>query len=151
MRIFYSGCNVGVRCNYDYPYAVRFHGYTACECGCGSLLAAPCRRSGTDGTGQFVRENRRLVKAQQTVELLGINGANIYIGGREQSEADSLMENSFVRQNQQFDYLLDTDNQVLQVSDGEIAVPIYHMQRYNLHPGDKVQVVDGDFAKDLPL
>ena len=99
----------------------------------------------------FVRENRRLVKAQQTVELLGINGANIYIGGREQSEADSLMENSFVRQNQQFDYLLDTDNQVLQVSDGEIAVPIYHMQRYNLHPGDKVQVVDGDFAKDFTI
>ena len=30
----------------------------------------------------FVRENRSLVKAQQTVELLGINGANIYIGGR---------------------------------------------------------------------
>ena len=99
----------------------------------------------------FVRENRSLVKAQQTVELLGINGANIYIGGREQSEADSLMENSFVRQNQQFDYLLDTDNQVLQVSDGEIAVPIYHMQRYNLHPGDKVQVVDGDFAKDFTI
>ena len=99
----------------------------------------------------FVKENRRLVKAQQTTELLGINGANIYIGGQEQSEADSLMENSFVRQNQQFDYLLDTNNQVLQVSDGEIAVPIYHMQRYNLKPGDKVQVAAENFARDFTI
>lgn len=97
----------------------------------------------------FVRENGQLIKAQQTVELLGISGANIYLGGREQSEADNLMENSFVRQNRQFDYLLDTDNKVLQVSDGEIAVPIYHMQRYGLQIGDKVQVTDGDFAKEF--
>lgn len=99
----------------------------------------------------FVKENNRLIKAQQTVELLGIGGANIYLGGREQSEADSLMENSFVRQNRQFDYLLDTENQVLQVSDGEIAVPIYHMQRYGLQIGDKVQVMDGEFAMDFTI
>lgn len=99
----------------------------------------------------FVWENGQLIKAQQTVELLGIGGDNIYLGDREESEADSLMENSFVRQNRQFDYLLDTDNQVLQISDGEIAVPIYHMQRYNLQLGDKVRVEDGDFAKDFTI
>lgn len=99
----------------------------------------------------FVREHDQLIRAQQTVELLGIGGANIYIGEREQSEADSLMENSFVRQNRQFDYLLGTDNQVLQVSDGEIAVPIYHMQRYGLQIGDNVQVRDGDFVKNFTI
>lgn len=99
----------------------------------------------------FVRENNQLIRAQQTVELLGIDGANIYINNQTHSEADSLMENSFVRQNEQFDYLLDTDNQVLQVSDGEIAVPIYHMQRYDLQLGDKIWVADKEFQKEFTI
>lgn len=99
----------------------------------------------------FVSEHENLIKAQQTVELLGISGANIYIGGQAHSEADSLMENSFVRQNKQLDYLLDTNNEVLEVSDGEIAVPIYHMQRYDLHIGDQVRVENGEFHKDFTI
>lgn len=61
------------------------------------------------------------------------------------------MENSFVRQNKQFDYLLDLENQILKISDGEIAVPIYHMQKYNLQIGDQIRIADGDYSKDFTI
>lgn len=99
----------------------------------------------------FADENGELIKAQQTVALLGISGANIYLGDQTISEVDSVMENSFVKQNQQFDYLLDTDSKKLELVDGEIAVPIYHMQKYGLHIGDNVRIVDGDFQKDFTI
>lgn len=99
----------------------------------------------------FVYENNELIKAEQTVALLGINGANIYLGDRGISEADSVMENSFVKQNTQFDYLLDTNSQILKLSDGQIALPIYHMQQYDLQIGDNVQVVDGSFQKSFTI
>lgn len=99
----------------------------------------------------FFHEHDELIKAQQTVELLGIDGANIFIGDRDISEADSVMENSFVRQNNQFDYLLDTNNQILNVSDGEIALPIYQMQKYELQIGDHVRVVKEGFSKDFTI
>lgn len=99
----------------------------------------------------FVYENHELIKRQQTAELLGINGTNIYIGNQDNSEADSVMENSFVKQNKQFDYLLDTNNQKLKISDGEIAVPIYHMQKYGLKIGDTIRIVDGSFQKEFTI
>lgn len=99
----------------------------------------------------FAQEHGELIKAQQTVALLGISGANIYIGDRDVSEVDSVMENSFVKQNGQFDYLLDTDNHIVELSDGQIAVPIYHMQKYNLQVGDNVRIADGTFQKDFTI
>lgn len=99
----------------------------------------------------FAHENQELIKAQQTVALLGINGASIYIGGRDIPETGSVMENSFVRQNQQFDFLLDTDSRKLELSDGQIAVPVYHMQKYNLKKGDKIRIVDGSFQKEFTI
>lgn len=97
----------------------------------------------------FAYENHKLIKEEQTVELLGINGANIYIGGGDISEADSVMENSFVRQNKKFDFLLDTNSRKLELSDGQIAVPVYHMQKYDLQTGDCIRIADGSFQKDF--
>lgn len=92
-------------------------------------------------------DNNPLVKSQQTVTMLGINGANLYLGNNEASEANSIIENSFVTQNTDFDLLLNTSNQVIHVSDGEIAVPIYHMQKYGLKLGDTVRIATNDFDK----
>jgi len=93
----------------------------------------------------FARNNP-LVESQQTVILLGIDGANIYLGNNAVSEAGSIIDNSFVVQNRIFDFLIDTNSNIIYVNDGEIAVPIFHMQQYGLQIGDTVQIVDGDFA-----
>jgi putative ABC transport system permease protein len=98
----------------------------------------------------FTRNNP-LVKNQQTVTLLGINGANIYLGGREESEAPSIMENSFVIQNKDFDFLLDMESAVIRVNDGEIAVPVYHMKEYSLALGDTVRIVNDSFEREFVI
>lgn len=43
-----------------------------------------------------------------------------------------------MKQNANFDFLLDLNNKVIQISKGEIGVPIYFMQKYNLHIGDEI-------------
>jgi putative ABC transport system permease protein len=96
-------------------------------------------------------QNNPLVKSQQTVTMLNIRGANITFGGNEKSEADSIFENAFVTQNMSFDFLLDMKSNVIQVNDGEIAVPIYHMQEYNLHIGDTVRVAGSSFDMEFVI
>ncbi|WP_083511990.1 ABC transporter permease [Amphibacillus sediminis] len=98
----------------------------------------------------FTEENP-LVRNQQTVTMLGINGAYLYLGDNENSEANSIIENSFVKQNQEFDFLLDTNNHKIDVNDGEIGVPIYHMKEYGLELGDKVQIVKNNLNMEFTI
>ncbi|WP_341517824.1 ABC transporter permease [Bacillus paramobilis] len=81
------------------------------------------------------------VKKQQTAEMVQIGGSNIFIKKKNQTEHNSVMDISFVKQNSDFDFLLDLNNEVIDVRKGEIGVPIYYMQKYNLRIGDKIWVV----------
>ena len=90
-------------------------------------------------------QNNPLVESWQTVIMLDIDGTNIYLGNNEESQIASIMDNSFVVQNRRFDFLLDFNNDIIHVNDGEIAVPIHHMQRYGLQLGDIIRIVDRDF------
>lgn len=96
-------------------------------------------------------ESNPLVKSQQTVNMLGINGANIYFSNNEDSEASSIIENSFVTQNKTFDFLLDTESNIIHVNSGEIAVPIYHMKEYGLRLGDTVRVATSNFDIEFTI
>lgn len=99
---------------------------------------------------RFVSENP-LVQDQQTVEMLTVDGSNVYLGNPEKSEAASVMDIGFVKQNQNFDLLLNLDNQVITVSRGEIAVPIYYKGQKQLHIGDKVNVTSGSFTREFVI
>ncbi|WP_264448998.1 ABC transporter permease [Bacillus cereus] len=81
------------------------------------------------------------VKKQQTAEMIQVGGSNIFIKKRNQAEHNSVMDISLVKQNTNFDFLLDLNNEVVDVRKGEIGVPIYYMQKYNLRIGDKIWVV----------
>ncbi|MCP9279104.1 ABC transporter permease [Bacillus wiedmannii] len=80
------------------------------------------------------------VKKQQTAEMVQINGSNIFIKKKSQAEHNSVMDISLVKQNSKFDFLLNLNNEVVDVRKGEIGVPIYYMQKYNLRIGDKIWV-----------
>jgi putative ABC transport system permease protein len=104
--------------------------------------------------------NNSLVKEQQTVEMVNIDGSNIYIGSSTTTEKNSVMDLGFVKQNQKFDFLLDLNNEVIQVSKGEIAVPIYYMQQAGLKIGDIVRISNkafdmeftvADFVRDVQM
>lgn len=92
-----------------------------------------------------------LVKSQQTVEMINVDGSNIYIGNDATPETNSVMDIGFITQNYLFDFLLDLENQVIQVSKGEIAVPIYYMQQKDLKLGDKVRISTQVFNMEFTI
>ena len=68
------------------------------------------------------------VQAQQTVEMITVDGSNLYLGDNQVPDENSIMDISFVQQNAAFDFLLDLENRVIQLSPGEIGIPIYYAQ-----------------------
>lgn len=62
-----------------------------------------------------------------------------------------MMDNGFVIQNKHFDYLLNLNNEIIQVLPGEIAVPIKYMKSYDLEVGDRLILSDGSFLRNLQL
>jgi len=101
-----------------------------------------------------------LVKQQQTEEMINIDGAKLYMGNHADSEAKSVMDHYFVQQNVAFDLLLNLQNKPVEVSPGEIAVPIYYMQHSGMRFGDKVRISTAhgeqsftivDFVRDVQM
>ncbi|SMF69393.1 putative ABC transport system permease protein [Paenibacillus uliginis N3/975] len=87
----------------------------------------------------FAEQNSN-VDEYQVLEFLNVDGAQIVIDGN--SLADSVQDNGFSTQSEKFDYLLDLDGNVINVSDGEIYVPVGYMKDGTAKVGDKV-VIDG--------
>ncbi len=88
-----------------------------------------------------------LVIDQQTVEMITVDGSNLYFGESQNPEENSIMDISFVTQNEGFDFLLDLDNEIIQLAPREIAVPVYYSQQQDLAIGDVVRVNTG--AEDM--
>ena len=84
------------------------------------------------------QENKN-IKNYHIAEMINIDGSEIFFNDG-LSQSDTVMDLSFVKQNQDFDYLLNLDNQKIEVNDGEIAVPIYYLQRLDLKLGDSLKV-----------
>jgi putative ABC transport system permease protein len=91
------------------------------------------------------------VEAQQTVEMITIDGSSLYLGESATAEENSIMDISFVKQNTSFDFLLDLENQIIQLAPGQIAVPIYYMQATTMEQGDRVRVRNGSLAMEFTV
>lgn len=89
------------------------------------------------------------VKTQQSLEMLNISGNNIYLGNSSESEKDSVMDLSVVTQSPKFDFLLNLNNELLDVPKSGIAVPIYYMEEKKMKIGDNVKIAKGDFEADF--
>ncbi len=94
---------------------------------------------------QFIKANR-IISKQQNIAMINIDGAKIHLKYDQNSEADSVIDNGFVTQNKSFDYLLNRKNDKIKVHKGEIAVPIYYMQKNDLKIGDRIRIGDGKFS-----
>ncbi|WP_293198249.1 FtsX-like permease family protein [Paenibacillus sp.] len=90
-------------------------------------------------------EGNAMVEQHQIVEMVNIDGANLYLGA--ESEKNTVMDIDLVTQNQQFDYLLNLNSEIIQVRDGEIAVPVYYLQQNKLNIGDQVRINNGAFER----
>lgn len=99
---------------------------------------------------RFTEAHKEDIMFQETMVLLNIEGINIHFGNQE-TMAGTVQDISFVVQNQKFDFILDLNNQKLEMKNGEIACPIYFMQEYDLEIGDVITVEVGDFKKEFVI
>ncbi|MGE4167971.1 MAG: FtsX-like permease family protein [Candidatus Babeliales bacterium] len=86
--------------------------------------------------------NNPWIKNKQIIEMVDINRSDIYLNDSKLSEYDSVMNIAFVKQNTSMDLLLNQKGQIIELSKGEIAVPLYYMQLKNMKIGDKVRVTN---------
>lgn len=96
--------------------------------------------SGEIDTGRlaaFAEQNGN-VDEFQVDEFLNVDGARIKFAKK--SLADNVQDNGFCTQNDKFDYLLDLDGNVINVSDGEVYVPICYMKDGTAKVGDKAEI-----------
>ncbi len=93
----------------------------------------------------------------QLAEMVNIDGASIGLLREREGRidrvtlSDSMLDNGFARQNKDFDYLLNLDNEIIQVEDGEIAVPIKYMKSNHLVRGDKLILSEGSFYMEFVI
>lgn len=91
---------------------------------------------------RFVRENGQ-VRDYQTLNFLNLENTSITLNGH--SLADSTQDNGVCVQSGSFDYLLDLENEIIRVSDGDIYVPVCYRQEYGLAVGKTVQIGENSF------
>ena len=89
------------------------------------------------------------IKADLVVAMLNIDNANLVYQGETLEKC--LMDNGFVVQNEGFDYLLDMDNKIAAVGQGEVGVPVYYHEELGIQVGDTIVIRDGSYQKDLTV
>ncbi len=96
----------------------------------------------------FVKKQEDIEDAL-VVKMLDIRNGHIVYRG--ESLEKCLMDNGFVTQNVKFDYLLDQNNKIAVVQDGEIGVPVYYAEDLNIKAGDTITLRDGDYQKEFKV
>jgi putative ABC transport system permease protein len=94
-------------------------------------------------------ETHDYIKDSLIVKMLNIRNSNIIINGKTLEKY--LMENGFVVQNEGFDFLLNTENQIAVVEKGEVGVPVYYVEELGVEVGDTITLQEGDYSKELTV
>lgn len=94
-------------------------------------------------------ETHDYIKDSLIVNMLDISNANIIYQGETLEKC--LMDNGFVIQNEGFDFLLNMDNEIAVVQDGEIGVPVYYVEELGIQVGDIITLHKGDYRKELTV
>jgi len=92
-----------------------------------------------------------LIHDHQIVEMVPVEGGYLHFGDRDTPETASVMDFYFVRQNERFDFLLNLENERVDVAQGEIAVPVYFMRHRNLAVGDRLRIVHPEFVREFVI
>lgn len=91
----------------------------------------------------FAEKNSN-VDEYQVLEFLNVDNSQIILGDR--SLANNVQDNGFSIQSEKFDYLLDLDGKIINVSDGELYVPINYKKDTTAKVGDKAVIGGKEFT-----
>ena len=86
----------------------------------------------------FVQQHAEIADWQVT-DFVNVEGTAIRINGQD-SLQDSSQDNGFSSQNQNFDFLLDQNNQPAQPRPGQVFIPLYYYNSGKIKIGDKIRV-----------
>jgi len=90
----------------------------------------------------FAKQNGN-VDEFQVLEFLNMDGSQFKFG--DYSLTDSVQNNGFSIQSEKFDYLLDLNGNVINVSEGELYVPVSYMKDDMTKVGDKAVIGGKEF------
>ncbi|WP_147918373.1 ABC transporter permease [Ruania zhangjianzhongii] len=92
---------------------------------------------------QFAAEHPE-IESWLVEEMLDFDGAAVSwqhsSTGASGNISDSVMDNLFVTQNSEFDFLLDEAGAIAQPAPGQVYVPVTYQQRYGLAAGDRLTI-----------
>ena len=86
----------------------------------------------------FVQQHPEIASWQLT-DFVNVEGSAIHINGQG-SLQDSSQDNGFSSQNQNFDFLLDQNNQPAQPRTGQVFIPLYYYNSGKIKIGDQIRV-----------
>jgi len=92
-------------------------------------------------------ESKSYIKDSQIVKMLNIKNANIIYDG--ETFEKILMDNGFVVQNKTFDFLLDQDNNIATVKNGEVGISVFYAEELGIKLGDKILIRESGFSKEF--
>ncbi|MDO5037347.1 MAG: ABC transporter permease [Tissierellia bacterium] len=95
-----------------------------------------------EGLEAFAQDHPN-VKDFQVLDYLNIPGDQVLLGDR--SLKTSIQDLGLVYQSEQFDFLLDTENQPIQPKPGEVYLPLFFYKEGQVRPGDPVEIFGQDF------
>ena len=89
----------------------------------------------------------------QSVPMITLYGNNIIVTGDDKSYtlSDCRLDISFVKQNNEYDVLLDEKRRPLNLLDGEIGVPIIVLDQYDISLGDKITLSINGIEKQFTV
>lgn len=87
---------------------------------------------------QDFAKNNQYVDQYQISEFLNIEGGKIQVG--EYTFADNVQDNGIAVQNKAFDFMLDLENQPIQVNKGEVYAPIAYVKEGLIKVGDELTI-----------
>lgn len=103
---------------------------------------------------QFAAEHPE-IESWLILEMLAFDGAAITWENAESGVrgtlADSFIDNLFVTQNEEFDFLLDGGGEIPRPAAGEVYVPVAYQQDYELNVGDDLEVQTHEGVLDLKI
>ena len=92
------------------------------------------------------------VKAWQIVDMIDIEGDELEVYGDDAfSLSDCYHQISLVKQNKEYDLLLDENRNKIQLNKGEIGIPMLLLDAYNIKIGDKVVLTSNGVTKTFKV
>ena len=83
-------------------------------------------------------EKRSDVEEMQICRFLNLENGQIRIG--ETDFDNNMQDNGLFCQSDKFDYLLDANDDIIEVSEGEVYVPVAYKNEYDISVGDKMHI-----------